>query len=291
MRYIINKANDPAYLQLYHQLRDDIINGVFGYNSKLPSKRVFSHNVGVSAITVEHAYALLCDEGYAESQGEAVTMSLFRAEDGFAAPTNSLGTQPTDSHPWPSHPDFLFSLLSKTIRRVLAIYKETLLEKAPNTGCTELRTALKHYLARTVAYMIENDEVETLIVQDLSRFGREYLQVGYYTEIFFPQKGVRFIAVNDAVDSLVEGSNDFNPIRNWVNELHAKENSKKVRTTKRVQVERSERFSGKVPYGCKKKSSDGKDIVPDEETSVIVQYIFKLCAGGKGPSQTAQVHG
>ena len=142
---------------------------------------------------------------------------------------------------------------------------------------------------KKVIDMIENDEVETLIVKDLSRLGREYLQVGYYTEIFFPQKGIRFIAVNDSVDSLVEGSTDFNPIRNWANELHAKETSKKVRTTKRMQAERGERSGGKVPYGYKKKSSDGKDIIPDEETSVVVQYIFKLCAGGKGPSQIARI--
>ena len=142
---------------------------------------------------------------------------------------------------------------------------------------------------KKVIDMIENDEVETLIVKDLSRLGREYLQVGYYTEMYFPQKGIRFIAVNDAVDSLVEGSNDFNPIRNWANELHAKETSKKVRTTKRMQAERGERSGGKVPYGYKKKSADGKDIIPDEETSVIVQYIFKLCAGGKGPSQIARI--
>ena len=75
---------------------------------------------------------------------------------------------------------------------------------------------------KKIVEMIENGQVETLIVKDLSRLGREYLQVGYYTEIYFPQKGVRFIAVNDGVDSLVEGSNDFNPIRNWANELHAK---------------------------------------------------------------------
>ena len=59
--------------------------------------------------------------------------------------------------------------------------------------------------------MIENGEVETLIVKDLSRLGREYLQVGQLTELYFPEKGVRFIAVNDSVDSLVESSNDFNP--------------------------------------------------------------------------------
>ena len=83
---------------------------------------------------------------------------------------------------------------------------------------------------------IENGEVETLIVKELSRLGREYLQVGQLTELYFPEKGVRFIAVNDSVDSLVESSNDFNPIRNWANELHAKDTSKKVRAIKKMQA-------------------------------------------------------
>ena len=81
--------------------------------------------------------------------------------------------------------------------------------------------------------MIEDGEVETLIVKDLSRLGREYLQVGQLTELYFPEKGVRFIAVNDRVDSLVESSNDFNPIRNWANELHAKDTSKRCGPSRR----------------------------------------------------------
>ena len=116
---------------------------------------------------------------------------------------------------------------------------------------------------KQVIDMIERDEVETLIVKDLSRLGCEYLQVGYYTEIYFPQKGVRFIAVNDGVDSLVASSTDFNPIRNWANELHAKDTSKKVRAIKRMQAERGERYGGKAPYGYKKRAADSKEIVPD----------------------------
>ena len=96
---------------------------------------------------------------------------------------------------------------------------------------------------------IENGEVETLIVKELSRLGREYLQVGQLTELYFPEKGVRFIAVNDSVDSLVESSNDFNPIRNWANELHAKDTRKKVRSIKKIQAERGKRLGSKPPYG------------------------------------------
>lgn len=142
---------------------------------------------------------------------------------------------------------------------------------------------------KKIVEMIERDEVGTLIVKDLSRLGREYLQVGYYTEIYLPQKGVRFIAINDSVDSLVESSNDFSPIRNWANELHAKDSSKKVRTVKKLQAERGERLGGRPPYGYRKKGADTKDIVSDEDAASIVKRIFELCASGKGPSQIARI--
>ena len=142
---------------------------------------------------------------------------------------------------------------------------------------------------KKVIEMIEADEVETLIVKDMSRLGREYLQVGQLTELYLPTKGVRFIAINDGVDSLVESSTDFNPIRNWANELHAKDTSKKVRAVKKMQAERGERLGGKAPYGYRKKASDSKEIVPDEEAAQVVRHIFELCAGGKGPKQIARI--
>ena len=142
---------------------------------------------------------------------------------------------------------------------------------------------------KQIEEMIERGEVETLIVKDLSRLGREYLQVGYYTELYFPRMGVRFIAVNDGVDSLIESSNDFSPIRNWANELHAKDSSKKVRAVKKLQAERGERLGGKPPYGYKKVDKDSKAIIPDEEAAGIVKRIFAMCAAGKGPNQIARI--
>ena len=137
--------------------------------------------------------------------------------------------------------------------------------------------------------MIENSEVETLIVKDLSRLGREYLQVGYYTEIYFPQKGVRFIAVNDGVDSLYSETNDFTPMRNYFNELYAKDSSKKVRIVKRAQAERGELLGGKPPYGYKRDETVRKGIIPDEEAAGVVKRIFGLCAEGKGLNQIARL--
>ena len=140
-----------------------------------------------------------------------------------------------------------------------------------------------------VMKLIENGEVETLIVKDLSRLGREYLQVGYYTEIYFPQRGVRFIAVNDGVDSLYSETNDFTPMRNYFNELYAKDSSKKVRIVKRAQAERGELLGGRPPYGYKRDENVRKGIVPDEEAAEVVKRIFCLCAEGKGPNQIARL--
>ncbi|NSW92165.1 MAG: recombinase family protein [Firmicutes bacterium] len=140
-----------------------------------------------------------------------------------------------------------------------------------------------------VMKLIENGEVETLIVKDLSRMGREYLQVGYYTEIYFPQRGIRFIAVNDGVDSLYSETNDFTPMRNYFNELYAKDSSKKVRIVKRAQAERGELLGGRPPYGYKRDEAVRKGIVPDEEAAWIVKRIFGLCAEGKGPNQIARL--
>jgi len=140
-----------------------------------------------------------------------------------------------------------------------------------------------------VMKLIENSEVETLIVKDLSRLGREYLQVGYYTEIYFPQRGVRFIAVNDGVDSLYSETNDFTPMRNYFNELYAKDSSKKVRIVKRAQAERGELLGGRPPYGYKRDENIRKGVVPDEEAAGVVKRIFGLCAEGKGPNQIARL--
>ena len=142
---------------------------------------------------------------------------------------------------------------------------------------------------KKIVEMIEAGEVSTLIVKDTSRLGREYLQVGYYMEIYFPQKNVRFIAVNDGVDSAVESSNDFNPIRNWANELHAKDTSRKVRAVKKLQAERGEWLGGRPPYGYRKSETAENYLEPDPEAAEIVRQIFSLCAAGKGPSQIARI--
>lgn len=135
--------------------------------------------------------------------------------------------------------------------------------------------------------LIESGQVETLIVKDMSRLGRDYLQTGFLMEHTFPNNNVRFIAINDAVDTLY-GDNDFAPFRNLFNDFYAKDCSKKIRSVKKAQAERGERVGTRPPYGYKKDESNLKKIVPDPEAAEVVKHIFKLCAEGRGPKQISR---
>ena len=168
MNYSVEKGSGPAYLQLYKQLRNDVVNGVFGYNTKLPSKRILSEETGVSLITIEHAYALLCDEGYAEARERSGYYVIFRPTDGFASAVVTMESQTNLYHNGNGQPTFPYSVLCKTMRRVLINYEDVLLEKSPNSGCVEFRTALKNYLARNRGIHVD---VEQIVIGS----GTEYL--------------------------------------------------------------------------------------------------------------------
>lgn len=170
MKYRIDKTKRPVYLQLYKQLRDDIVNGAFSYQSKLPSKRFLADELGISTITVEHTYALLCEEGYIKSSERSGYFVIFRPADGFAAPEglpadsgHQENRQPKTRHPEhspaPNTPTFSISVLSKTMRKVLTDYQDVILEKSPNTGCLALRSALQQYLARNRGMQVTADQI------------------------------------------------------------------------------------------------------------------------------------
>ena len=134
---------------------------------------------------------------------------------------------------------------------------------------------------------IEAGIIGTVIVKDMSRFGRNYLEVGLYTEIRFPEMGVRFIAVNDGVDSDNQMDNDFTPFRNIINEWYAKDTSKKIRAVFRNKGMSGQRISTNIPYGYIK-GEDG-NLAIDEETAPIVEMIFQLCLEGNGPGTIARI--
>lgn len=158
MRYMIDKAaTEAAYLQLYRQLREDIRQQVYPLGTRLPSKRILAQETGVSTITVEHTYELLCDEGYAEARQRSGYFVIFRTEQGFAAATET----PPLSMPLGSGDNrhFPVSVLTKTMRKVINDLGDGLLEKSPNPGFPQLREAIRQYLRRSRGIEAELDQI------------------------------------------------------------------------------------------------------------------------------------
>lgn len=134
---------------------------------------------------------------------------------------------------------------------------------------------------------IKAGKIKRVVVKDMSRFGRNYLQVGMYTEMLFPEYGVHFIAVNDGVDS-VRGDSEFTAIRNVFNEMYAKDTSKKIKATWQSKGRSGEHLTSIPPYGYIKDPEDKKKWIVDEEAAAVVQKIFALCVDGLGPTQIAK---
>ena len=129
--------------------------------------------------------------------------------------------------------------------------------------------------------------IKMVVVKDMSRFGRNYLEVGLYTEVRFPDMGVRFVAVNDGVDSENQMDNDFTPFRNIINEWYAKDTSKKVRAVFRNKAMAGQRISGCAPYGYLR--GENGTLIIDEETAPVVKMIFRLCVEGNGTGKIARI--
>ena len=130
---------------------------------------------------------------------------------------------------------------------------------------------------------VEDGKVGTVIVKDLSRLGREYLKTGYYTEMFFPQHDVRFIAINDGVDSSV-GGNDFMPFKNIINEWYAKDISDKIKAVMRVKAQRGDCMTGMPPYGYSKDPNDKTKLVPNERAEVV-KMMYQWALQGESTQQ------
>lgn len=131
--------------------------------------------------------------------------------------------------------------------------------------------------------LMEKGRVSTLITKDLSRLGRNYIEVGNYTEILFPRWNVRYIAVNDNYDSLYSESNEYAPLKNLFNEWFARDTSKKIRAAIKAKAERGERVGTVIPYGYKRNPEIKGHLIINPETAPVVKMIFSLCAEGKGP--------
>ena len=126
---------------------------------------------------------------------------------------------------------------------------------------------------------VEAGNVATVITKDLSRLGRNYLKTGELIEIVFPEYEVRYIAINDGVDTARE-DNEFTPLRNWFNEFYARDTSKKIRAVKQAKAQRGERVNGEVPYGYIADPNDRNHLIPDPETAHVVKQIFAMYVRG-----------
>ncbi len=135
---------------------------------------------------------------------------------------------------------------------------------------------------------IEAGNVETLIVKDMSRLGRNYLQVGFYTEILFPQKKVHFLAINNSIDSNKASDNDFAPFLNIMNEWYAKDTSNKIRSVFDARMKDGKRCSGSIPYGYNRVPSDKQALVVDPVAAEVVKRIFLLANEGKSTRAIAE---
>ena len=161
MKYRIDEKKEiPAYLQLYYQLRDDIVHRVYAYGAKMPSKRLLASECAVSVITSEHAYSILCDEGYIEARERSGYFVIYRETDFWSVGERASGS---DGHYTKHHiakdDEFPFSVLAKTMRKVLVEYGEDILVKSPNKGCEELQSAISSYLARSSGIFARPEQI------------------------------------------------------------------------------------------------------------------------------------
>jgi len=179
MNYLIDKRLPaPAYMQLYHQLRADILSGVLPFGAKLPSKRTLAEELGLSLVTVEHAFALLADEGYIETRQRSGAYAAFG------------GVRPGEEPPLPpiappapvaAPEDFPFTALARTMRRVLTDYDRRILQRSPGSGTQELRNAIAAYLARSRGLAVSPERIvvgagaEYLYGLIVQLFGRDTL--------------------------------------------------------------------------------------------------------------------
>lgn len=135
---------------------------------------------------------------------------------------------------------------------------------------------------------IENGKINCVITKDLSRLGRNYLQSGAYIEMYFPQKNIRYIAVTDGIDTLNSNQNDIMPFKNILNEMYAKDTSKKVKSAIQSRMREGTYIGSKAPFGYLKDPNNKRRLIIDEKTKPIIELIYKLCLEGKGTQLISQ---
>lgn len=176
--------------------------------------------------------------------------------------------------------------------------KEILMDYAKRNGYTNMMFFVDDGFSGTnfnrpgfieMQALIEEGKVSTVIVKDLSRFGREHLLCGHYTEIVYPTLGVNFIAIQENVDTVKGIGTEMMPFHHIFNEWYAAQTSKKIRAVNEMKAKNGKRVGSSVPYGYKKAEKDKEQWIVDEPAAEVVRKIFSLCLAGKGPTQIAKI--
>ena len=178
----------------------------------------------------------------------------------------------------------------------IANQKRLLLQKAKELGFTNVKfyfddgytgTNFNRPGFQELLDDIEMGYISVVMVKDLSRLGRDYVSVGHYTDNYFPEHNIRFIAVNDMVDS-DEGENEIAPFKNIMNEMYARDISRKIRSSNRIRGNLGEPLA-QPPYGYMKSPENKKKWIIDPDASQVVKSIFRMCIEGKGNEAIAHV--
>ena len=174
--------------------------------------------------------------------------------------------------------------------------KNLLLQKAKEKGLTDTKFYVDDGYTGTnfnrpgfqqMLSDIEMGYIYAVMVKDLSRLGRDYVSVGNYTDVYFPDHDIRFIAVNDGIDS-EEGESEIAPFKNILNEMYARDISKKIRSSHRLRGSMGEPLS-QPPYGYMKSPENKKKWIIDPEAASVVKDVFKMCLEGKGNETIARI--
>lgn len=160
MNYSVDKkSKKSAYIQLYELLRLDICNGTYSYGTKLPSKRILAEETALSVITVSHAYEILCDEGYVEAKEKSGYFVSYKSQDFYSHSESQGFSLPVNQQLHNAKGEFPYSVLAKTMRKVMADYSDKILVKSPNRGCAQLQSAISAYLARSNGIHIRPEQI------------------------------------------------------------------------------------------------------------------------------------
>ena len=160
MKYnISNSKGKFAYLQIYEQIKQDIVSGALKFDSKLPSKRLLCEETGVSVITIEHAYSILCDEGYIEAKERSGYFVIYKESDFVSSFDGHFEPEIIKNNYDKTDFDFPVSVLQKTVRKVLSDKESEILKRSPNQGLDELRTSIAKYLYRSNGISVSKEQI------------------------------------------------------------------------------------------------------------------------------------